>query len=230
LSDLTVRLYEASKNSAAENDAWGAICAAVYADIMTLDEVMSGAPKDAALDGSVVSTTPKPEDDSAQALVEAVRFIVVQGVGEEYRGELTQRFISLDHLSGLEAPSDTEQLGVIAMDRTEGFKAHAFKAVKSSDSRIHARAAAALSQAGADKQEVRNAVRASDIGVFEVKSIEYALSHADWQLDGHAVRLAMALTAIDALGPNGSRKAVREVLTRQFDGLDYASELEWVIQ
>lgn len=230
MSDLTVRLYEASKSSAAENDAWEAICAAVYADIMTLDEFMSSMPADATLSGSVVSTTPKPEDGSAEALVTAVRAIVLQGIDEEYREELNSRFASLDHLAGLEAPADTEQLGAIAMNRTEGFKAHAYKAVKASDSRIHARAAAALSQSGADKQEVRNAVRASDIGVFEVKSIEYSLAHADWQLDGHAVRVSMAKRAIEALGANGSRKAVRALLSSQFDGLDYATDLEWVIQ
>lgn len=230
MSNLIERLYETSRESAKSDDAWGAICAAVYADIMVLDNLLAGAPQDATLDGAVVSTTPKPENESAYALVEAVRVILVQCVPEEYREELSNRLVSIEHLKGLEAPADTAQLGAISMDRTEGYKAHAFKALKNADSRIHARAAAALSQAGADKQEVRNAVRASDISVFEVKSIEYSLSHADWQLDGHAVRLAMANAAIEALGPTGGRRAVREALTRQFDGLDYAADLQWVIQ
>lgn len=230
MSNLIERLYEASRQSASEDDAWGAICAAVYADIMVLDQLLADAPTDVTVDGSIVSTTPKPEDETAQALVEAVRVILTQCAPEQYREQLSSLLVPIGHLSGLEAPAGTEHLGAISMDRTEGYKAHAFKALKNSDARIHARAAAALSQAGADKTEVRNAVRASDIGVFEVKSIEYSLSHADWQLDGHAVRLAMAKRAIADLGPTGNRRAVREALVRQFDGLEYNADLQWVIQ
>lgn len=229
MNELVDRLYDVSKQNAAANDSWGAICAVVYADIMVLEEVFSSAPLEATLDGSIVATTPKPEGDSAAALVEAMRQIITQGVEEEYREQVTSLLIPIDHLANLPAPYDTEALGAILLERTEGHKAHAFKAVKNSDARIHARAAASMSQAGMDKQEVRNAVRASDLAIFEVKSIEYSLTHADWQLDGHAVRLAMAKRDIETL-TSGSRHAFRAVLVRQFDGLDAVTDLPWVIQ
>jgi hypothetical protein len=81
-----------------------------------------------------------------------------------------------------------------------------------------------------DDVDIHAAVRASDLAVFEATSIEYSLSHADWQLDGHGIRMELAEELVNDIDPGKDKDILRKALREQFQGVDFKSDLDWIIE
>lgn len=228
MSGFLDRVYEIARRRAGQGDIWGAICAVTYADAITLTQAMTGI-EGFSIDGKLVATTPVPKTKTAQSLVEAMRQVLVAALPEDHRDRVEALFPEVDFLEEHEAPASTKVQGDSLRKRTEGLKPHAFKARKVSDSRVHARASINMSKVGVDDVDVHAAIRASDFAVFESTSIEYSLSHADWQLEGHSIRMELADEMANLIDPGDDKDILRNALKAQFEGVDFNAEIEWII-
>lgn len=228
MSDFLERVRRIAGNRAARGDVWGAICATTYADTIALNRAMADV-EDITINGKLVSSTPVPQDHTARGLVEAMRSVMLNALPEDHRERVSELFGPLDFFGDTESPS-TRVLADALRKRTEGLKPHAYKARIKADSRVHARAAIKMSKAGVDDVDIHAAVRASDLAVFEFTSVDYSLSHADWQLEGHSVRMELAEEKVSQIDPGVDKDILRKALREQFDGVDFTDEdLEWVI-
>lgn len=228
MSDFLDRVYEVARRRADQGDVWGAICAVTYADTIAFNQAMEGA-EGMSLDGKRIAATPVPETESAQSLIVATRQVLIAALPEDYRSRVSSLFPDVDFLAEHEAPSTKKVQDDSLRSRTEGLKPHAFKARKIADSRVHARASIKMSDAGVDDVDVHAAIRASDVAVFESTSIEYSLAHADWQLEGHSIRVELADEMISAIDPSEDKDILRNALKEQFEGVDFTSDIEWII-
>ena len=228
MSAFLDRVYMVARTRAEKGDAWGAICATIYADTIALNQAMEGV-EDVAISGKLVSTTPVPESTSSAALVDAMRKVMVAALPENHRERVIALFPEVGFLTELEAPENTKAQSNTLRQRTEGLKPHAFKNRRQADSRVHARAAIKMSQVGVDDVDIHAAVRESDLAVFEATSIEYSLSHADWQLDGHGVRMDLAEELVKVIDPGDDKEILRKALREQFEGVDFKNDLSWII-
>jgi len=228
MSGFLDRVYAIARKRADNGDIWGSICAITYADTITLNQAMSEV-EDVIVDGKLVAVTPIPEDNTAESLIEAMRKVMIAALPEDHREHVSSLFASVEFLADHEAPQNTKAQNESLRKRTEGLKPHAFKSRIVSDSRVHARAAIKMSEAGVDDVDIHAAIRASDVAVFEFTSVEYSLAHADWQLEGHSIRMELADEVISAIDPGTDKDVLREALKAQFEGVDFTSEIEWVI-
>jgi hypothetical protein len=228
MSGFLERVYEIARRRASQGDVWGAICAVTYADTITLNQAMTGA-EGVSIDGRLVAARPVPKTTSAQSLVEAMRQVLIAALPEEHRERVSSLFPEADFLADHETPPSTKAQNDSLRKRTDGLKPHAFKARKVSDSRVHARASINMSKAGVDDVDVHAAIRASDVAVFESTSIEYSLSHADWQLEGHSIRMELADEMVRIIDPGDDKDILRRALKEQFEGVDFTTEIEWII-
>lgn len=223
------RVYALAQKRAERGDIWEAIVAVSYGDTLTLNNALAEI-EDIKVNGKLVSLTPIPKDKTAKSLIEAMRDVMTKAVPEEHRDKIGSSFSSIDFLGEAEAPSTTKPIMDSLRKRTDGMKPHAYKARRVSDSRVHARAAVKMSLAGVDDVDINAAIRASDEAVFESTSIDYALAHADWQLEGHSVRMELAEERAKAIDPSGGKDALRKALQEQFEGLTPSSEIPWLIE
>jgi hypothetical protein len=228
MSEFLDRVYDIARSRAAQDDVWGAICAVTYADTITLNQAMTGV-EGVSIDGKLVAATPTPKTASAQSLVEAMRQVLIAAIPNEHRERVSSLFPEVDFLAEHEAPASTKVQSDSLRKRTEGLKPHAFKARRVSDSRVHARASIKMSEAGVDDVDIHAAIRASDVAVFESTSIEYSLSHADWQLEGHSIRMELADEMVSLIDPGTDKDYLRRALKEQFEGVDFTTEIEWII-
>lgn len=228
MSGFTDRVYSIARTRAAVGDVWGAICAVIYADTILLSHAMADT-TDIVVNGKLMSATPVPDGNSAEALVAAMRRIITAALPEDHKERVTSLFPPADFLSELEAPESTRLQAESLRARTEGLKPHAFKARRVSDSRVHARASIKMSQVGVDDVDIHAAIRASDVAVFEWTSVEYALAHADWQLEGHRIRMELAEEMINAIDPGSDKDILRKALREQFEGTNFEAEIGWII-
>lgn len=229
MSTFLERVHLVARSRAERGDIWGAICAVTYADTISLNEAMEGV-EDVSISGKLVATTPVPESTSAASLVEAMRKVMLAALPDEHRERVAGQFPEIEFLAELEAPESTKEQLSSLRKRTDGLKPHAFKNRKNADARVHARAAIKMSEAGVDDVDIHAAIRASDLAVFEATSIEYSLSHADWQLDGHGIRMELAEELVNAIDPGDDKDILRKALRGQFHGVDFKSDLDWIIE
>lgn len=228
MSGFLDRVYAIARKRASQDDIWGAICAVTYADTIALNQAMAGV-EEVSIDGKLVAKTPSPTTTSALSLIEAMRDVIVAALPADHRERVASLFPDADFLAEHEAPISPKAQSDSLRSRTEGLKPHAFKALKVSDSRVHARASIKMSKAGVDDVDVNAAIRESDVAVFESTSIEYSLSHADWQLEGHSIRMELADEMISLIDPGDDKEILRSALKAQFEGVDFTTEIEWII-
>lgn len=228
MSEFLDRVYGVALNRANRGDIWGSICAVTYADTIALNQAMEGV-EGVSVDGKLIAAVPSPDSSSAKSLVEAMRNVLISALPMDHRVKVTGMFKPVDFLEDHEAPATKKVQDDSLRSRTEGLKPHAFKARRSSDSRVHARASIKMSEAGVDDVDIHAAVRSSDVSTFEATSIEYSLARADWQLEGHSIRMELAEEMINNIDPGKDKELLRTALKEQFEGTDFTRDIEWVI-